>query len=382
MSGFLSRWNVLALVLSGALFAAAGAVIGLGSFDGAADADTAAERLNPPAPRATFSFTGDTLTLRRVNYSARKPDGTFDYHHMFRGIEPYISWADVAICHVENPVAPPGEPVIIEPPEMSSAASLASALASGGFDRCSTASNHSLDRGAAGIDATLGALDAAGIAHHGTARTADERRAQPFVVNDIGVAHLSYSYGFDGKPFPAGEPWRANPIDAAVIVADAARARADGAEAVIVSLHWGATAAAQPTSYQRTVAEAITASGMIDLIVGHHAHVLQPITQVNGVWVVWGLGNLLSDHPTGPLLPPASQDGAIVSVTLAKGPTGEIRVSTPTAIPTWVDKQQGHVIRTTLEMHDPALPISTRAELTRSHARTSALLAGFVIVTP
>lgn len=94
--------------------------------------------------------------------------------------------------------------------------------------------------------------------------------------------------------------------------------------------------------------------------------------------MVWGLGNLLSDHPTGPLLPAASQDGAIVSVELTQEPGGPVVVGRPSAVPTWVDKTRGHVIRTTFEAGDPTLPASTRAALTQSHARTTSLLAGFV----
>ena len=47
----------------------------------------------------------------------------------------------------------------------------------------------------------------------------------------------------------------------------------------------------------------LTASDSVDLIVGHHAHVVQPIEQVNGVWVVFGLGNVLSNLPTSSTWP-------------------------------------------------------------------------------
>ncbi len=119
---------------------------------------------------------------------------------------------------------------------------------------------------------------------------------------------------------------------------------------------------------------------MIDLIVGHHAHVLQPITEVNGTWVVWGLGNLLSNHPTGPKLPASAQDGAIVSVEVTKAPDGSVSVSRPSAVPTWVDKTNRHTIRTTFERFDTALPAATRAALAVSHARTSGVMAGFIAV--
>lgn len=380
MAGPFTRRSAAALAVVVASLALVAGVEGLGEPGDAGVVAEPAVRIDPPTPRVTFSFTGDTHTSRHVNWSAQLPDGTFDYRHMFANIAPYVGWADVAVCHFENPVAPPGQPVIIEPPEMSAAATLATALASGGFDRCSVASNHSLDRGVAGIDATLDALDAAGLGHSGMARSAGERRAVPFEVNGIAIAHLSYSYGFDGNVVPASEPWRTNPIDPAVIVADAVQARADGADAVIVSLHWGAAANVQPTAYQRTIAEAVTAPGVIDLVVGHHAHVLQPISKVNGTWVVWGLGNLLSNHPTGPKLPAAAQDGAIVSVELTKARDGSISVSRPSAVPTWVDKTNRHVIRTTFERFDPSLPTTTRAQLTVSHARTSGVMAGFVAV--
>ena len=61
------------------------------------------------------------------------------------------------------------------------------------------------------------------------------------------------------------------------------RRRALGAEAVIVSLHWGAEGRHAPTRYQRDVAAWLTASDSVDLIVGHHAHVVQPIEEINGV---------------------------------------------------------------------------------------------------
>ena len=72
----------------------------------------------------------------------------------------------------------------------------------------------------------------------------------------------------------------------------------------------GSTRAVQATADQRRIAEAVTASGAIDIIVGHHAHLLQPIEQVNGVWVVWGLGNHLSNHPTSDEWPPCQTRGA------------------------------------------------------------------------
>jgi poly-gamma-glutamate synthesis protein (capsule biosynthesis protein) len=324
------------------------------------------------------AFTGDVLTHRVVNREALQPDGRYDYSSMFAGIAPLVSAADLAICHLEAPVAPSGEDVIIPPEQLSSAASITDALAAAGFDRCSTASNHSADRGAAGVDATVAAFEAAGISQSGMARSEAGRLPAIVTVNNVRFAHLSYSYGFDGRSFPAGERWRANLIDPQQVIDDAAAERALGAEVVVVSLHWGASQAKRPTDDQQRIADAITASGQVNLIVGHHAHVLQPISQVNGVWVVWGLGDFLSDLPTSDEWGASTQDGALVSVTFERAADGAIAVATPTVRPTWCDKDNGHVVRSTAEQNDPALSDGVREELRRSEERTRGVLGEFI----
>jgi poly-gamma-glutamate capsule biosynthesis protein CapA/YwtB (metallophosphatase superfamily) len=71
----------------------------------------------------------------------------------------------------------------------------------------------------------------------------------------------------------------------------------------VVSSHWGDEYRQEPTAAQRAVAEELTGSGHVDLVVGHHAHVPQPAEQVNGQWVLFGLGNFLLDLT--PRRPPA-----------------------------------------------------------------------------
>jgi poly-gamma-glutamate synthesis protein (capsule biosynthesis protein) len=369
----------LRVVHAVAAVAMAGASIGLfsspGFTGGNARSSSPAVRLNPPLHRATFAFTGDTLMHRPINEFALQPDGSYDYTSMFANVAPLVSWADVAICHLEVPVAPPGTPVIVGPVIHSTAPQIGAGLRSAGFDRCSTASNHSLDRGVAGIDATVAALTGAGVAQSGMARSAAEAIPQVFDVNGIKVAHLSYAFNLGGY-VPSNEPWRANVIDVDAIVASARDARARGAEAVIVSLHWGTPAQATPDGFQRSVAQAVTASGAVDLIVGHHAHVLQPIEQVNGKWVVFGLGNFISNQQLG-YWPPSSRDGAVVTVALTKNAAGAITVETPLVYPTWTDQLHGWVVRPTSEADDLSLAASVRAELAISEQRTRSLLGPF-----
>ncbi|MGH9135706.1 MAG: CapA family protein, partial [Acidimicrobiales bacterium] len=115
----------------------------------------------------------------------------------------------------------------------------------------------------------------------------------------------------------------------------------------------------------------------IDLIVGHHAHVLQPIEQVNGVWVVYGLGNMISNMPTGPY-PPESQDGAVAVVDITIAPGGA-NVAPPVIHPTWVDRDNGWTVYLVQPaLADPALDPWLRERMETSLRRTEGVLGEFI----
>jgi poly-gamma-glutamate synthesis protein (capsule biosynthesis protein) len=333
----------------------------------------------------TLAFTGDALWHSPLWQQAERNfaganGGTTgrDFTPMLARLRPIIAAVDVGVCHLETPIAPDGlfttHPLYGVPPEV------VAAIADTGFDRCSTASNHSADRGVAGIDHTVGVLEANGLAQSGMARTPAEIAPRVFVADGIAVAHLSYTFGYNGLRLPAGEEWRSALIDPTRIIADATWARQLGAEVVIVSMHWGVEGRRDVTPEQRAVAEQVTASGVVDLIVGHHAHVLQPIEQINGVWVIFGLGNMISNLPTTPRWPAAAQDGAIAVVAITKRADGSPVVGQPIVHPTWVDRSGGwtvHVVRQSLA--DPAIAAGVRQQLEVSLRRTSEVLGGFVV---
>jgi poly-gamma-glutamate synthesis protein (capsule biosynthesis protein) len=337
-----------------------------------------AVRVDPPLRRLTLVFSGDTLPHDPVIDSAQRwGNGTYDFRPMFARIAPIVSWADLAICHLETPVAPDGE-ALSPAPRYGVPKEIAAGIASAGYDRCSTASNHSLDRGDAGIDATVTALEDAGVSEAGMARTPDEVSPRVLDVHGVRVTHLSYTWGFNGFRLPADVWWRANLIDPVRVVADATAARAAGAEVVIVSLHWGNEGDWHVTGYQREIAARIMGSGTVDLIVGHHTHVIQPIERVAGRWVVFGMGNALSNMPTGALPMASSQDGELVTVVVREQPDGSFVVSQPVVYPTWVDRDAGHVIRPVLaDLADPATPPGIRAQLAESLARTRSVVGDY-----
>lgn len=260
----------------------------------------------PPDVELTLVAAGDVLTHQPVNSSARTADG-YDYAPLFTAMNPWVGGADLALCHLEVPVAPRGSapsgfPLFGAPVE------IVAGLRDAGWDGCSTASNHSVDRGRAGIDETLAAMDAVGLGHVGTARSAEEaHNPQVYELSRPGgtvrVAHLAATYGTNGVALPTDAPWSVNtPIDTEVLVADAARARADGADLVVVSVHCCVEYVSAATDQQQRIAAELAGSGEVDLLIGHHAHVPQPIERLDGgphgdgMWVAHGLGNYVSNQ--------------------------------------------------------------------------------------
>lgn len=345
---------------------------------------TGAARLEP-APdtaretRLTIVASGDLLIHAPVALAA-STGGSYDFRPLFARIRPLVRRADLALCHAETPIgAGPrsGYPIFNAPAE------LAPALRWTGFDACSTASNHSVDRGAAGIASTLAALRRAGVRTTGTARTrAESRRILLLRSQGVDVAFLSYTYGTNGLPLPA--PWSVNLIAPRRIVADARRARRQGAELVVVNLHWGAEYVHAPTSDQRRVARAVLRSGAVDALVGQHAHVVQPIRRIYGRPVVFGEGNLLSAQSVA-CCAAATQDGLIAILHVRAG-GGRARVVRVEYVPTRVARP-GYVVtpvglRLLRLAREGAGGSAETAELRASYRRTVAVAGRSRFVRP
>ncbi|NNN36756.1 CapA family protein [Streptomyces sp. S3(2020)] len=261
------------------------------------------DRPGRPAPSAdgprgfTLVASGDVLPHSSVIDRARFDAGGtgYDFRPMLSGVEPVVSRADLALCHMETVYGADGDytgyPAFKSPPEV------AQGLAATGYDGCSTASNHSLDDGAQGISRTLDALDRQGVRHAGSARTEAEARTVTLLrAGAAKVAHLAYTYDTNGYPLPQGQPWAVNLIDEGRILADARAARRAGADVVVVSVHWGTEWQDAPDDRQLTLARSLTAARTdgrpdIDLVLGTHAHVPQAYEKVNGTWVVYGMGD-------------------------------------------------------------------------------------------
>jgi poly-gamma-glutamate synthesis protein (capsule biosynthesis protein) len=227
---------------------------------------------------------------------------------MFQAIRPFVRGAALAFCHVETPIGAGRAavyPVLNSPPE------LARAIAWTGWDVCSTASNHSADKGQHGIERTALALDAAGVRHTGSFRSpAEARRILIVRVHGVRIAFLAFAYGTNlSRP----NSWSVNVISRRKVVADARRARRQGADLVIVNFHWGKEYVHAPNAQQRSLAHYLLTHRVVDVIIGQHTHVVQPISRIDGRFVVFGEGNLLS-YQTAACCNPQTQNGLIAVI--------------------------------------------------------------------
>lgn len=331
-------------------------------------ADVAARTSRAPATQApsagsvTIGATGDLLAHESVidsaaAYARSSPQVDYDFSPMFAEVADLLREPEVSLCHLETPLSPDntelsrtGVFTFNAPHE------LAEAVAGAGWDGCEFASNHTMDHGLQGLTDTEAIIREAGLGYTGPT-THQERAGKPqtYDVRGTRVAHLAYTYTYpnDGSPttvVPSQAPWLRRNLWPALgsegISADAATARAAGADFVVVSMHWGQEYQTEPTEQQRMIARQLLGSGDVDLILGTQVHVVQPCEKINDRYVFYGLGNFLSNQSpqtTGGVLRTETQEGVIVSVTLSRTVEGALRASAAYR-PTRVDLE-GHVVR-------------------------------------
>jgi len=289
----------------------------------------------PPPDSFTLVATGDVLVHqdRALTEGARRPDGSYDFAGVFEPVAGLIGDADLAICHLETPVAAAGGPYRGYP-SFAVQPEIVGALAGAGYDLCSTASNHSLDDGFDGLVRTLDALEAAGIGATGTHRSQEASR-EPTVVDldGVRVGHVAATFGTNGVPLPAGREWSvdvADLPDVEGVLEAAARARAAGADVVVASLHCCLEYDNDPTPTQVAAVRALLASPDVDLVLGHHAHVVQPFERIGDEWAAYGLGNHLAEHSTRGY---PTEDSVAARFTFTRGADGRFTVSEAEAVP-------------------------------------------------
>ena len=256
----------------------------------------------------------------------------YDFDPMFAGVRSLVTGADVALCHEEVPFAAPGQPlqnfpVFAAPPEVASVDRRLRLRRL--HDRVQPQHRPGLRRSGAH---RRPARERAGVAHIGTFRTVAERRRPVILTTEDGVriGVVAGTFGTNGFPLPAGREWSVSMWDAPNLLAQARAARAAGADVVVVHLHGGDEYNHLPNAAQTALVERLTRSPDVDLVLGDHAHVVQPITRVHGKWVVYGMGNMVAQQD------PARADtyqGILARFTFTERRSGRFAVTRAAYVP-------------------------------------------------
>ena len=252
----------------------------------AAAASAAAE------PSATLMIVGDVMLGRGVarqmaRYSADYP---------LRDVWPLLQAADLTVGNLECTISERGQ-ARPGPYRLRAQPGAAGALARAGFDLLSLANNHAGDFGEEAFLDTLDYLKGEGIATLGAGRSAEEARKPAVrVVRGIKIAFLAYD--------TLGGEWLP-PQRAAVArldlprLSDEIRQAKSRSDVLVVSFHWGDEYSRIPSARQRQVAQ-IAAQAGADLVIGHHPHVFQGVSLVEGAPVAYSLGNFVFDQDFNP----------------------------------------------------------------------------------
>ncbi|WP_256838690.1 CapA family protein [Ornithinimicrobium faecis] len=288
----------------------------------------------------TIGAAGDLLSHAPVIANAQANAGGqgYDFSPMFADVKDLLTDNDLTICHMETPLSPDNTNITV--PRVlvfNTPHELADAVADAGYDGCDFASNHTWDQGLSGLADTQQVIEDAGLQYAGpVGDEADAGHYASYQVNDVDVAQLAYTYTIynSGQPttdIPPEAPWLGESlwpvIGAEGIIEDAEAAKADGADFVVVSMHWGNEYWTDPTDQQREIAAELLESDAVDLILGTHVHVIQPCEKINGKYVIYGLGNFLSNQSpdtTAGKLRAETQEGMFARFHLAKDENGKV----------------------------------------------------------
>lgn len=246
-------------------------------------------------------FVGDLMGhMPQVN--AAKYDGgdsSYNYRKAFKEVKDYFNLFDIRVGNLEVTFA--GEPYSGYP-RFSSPDQYGEDIKDVGVDVLLLANNHILDGAQKGFERTLSTVDRLQFQRvGGFYNQAEKDSIYPLILDKHGIklSILNYTYGTNG--FTPKHPNIVNYIDTALIRKDVLRSRELGAELVIACVHWGVEYARREHISQSQVAKFMVQSG-IDLIVGGHPHVVQPIkwlpakNESDSVAVAYSLGNFFSNQ--------------------------------------------------------------------------------------
>jgi len=251
----------------------------------------------PIKQEISVSAIGDILIHDRVYNDAKVDDG-YDFYPMLSEVQPYLHDSTITFANQETMIG--GVKLGLSSyPMFNSPQEVGDTLRDVGVNVVSLANNHTLDRGEEVILRAIEHWEELDMLYVGAYKNeADQKKIRVMETEEeISVAFLAYTYGTNGIPVPKGKEYLVNMIDREQIAEDIERA-SEKANVTIMSLHFGNEYERMPNEEQKALVQFVADHG-VDVVLGTHPHVLQPVEWVTGedgneTLVAYSLGNFLS----------------------------------------------------------------------------------------
>ncbi len=296
---------------------------------------TEPEKTEPEEKRVTLAMVGDMLLHTPVSNSGRRSDGSYNYDYLFRFVRKDIWRADVSLVNQEVVLAGG----ISGFPRFNGRFEVANAIGKAGFDVVLHATNHSMDQGRSGLLTCLNRWKKACPHVKVTGMYAGKKAAEKITVvkkNGIRIALLNYTYGTNGLPLPPDMPYALNMMSRSKVERDVRKAKKK-ADFVVVLPHWGTEYRTAPDSYQQSWTKTLAGLG-VDLVIGTHPHVIQPVRWVRGrkghrMLVYYSLGNYVNSYSGVKTGAYRQYCGGMAKITLSRRGKGRVKVQEAKMVP-------------------------------------------------
>lgn len=240
--------------------------------------------------------TGDGL-IHSVIFRNYYKNGVYDFTDAVKYVKDIVKDYDIAYYNQETPagddsITYSGYPMFYTP------SAYVDAMRDAGFNTISLASNHSLDKGEKGILNTVKYFKTTNTLYSGM--NDSEEMRNNFIIkekNNITYTMLSYTTITNGLQVPSGKSYLLNLYDKEQVKKDIEAVR-DKVDVLIVAMHWGIEYINMPNEEEKEIAEYLSSLG-VDIVIGNHPHILQPITKIGDTIVMYSLGNFISNQYGG-----------------------------------------------------------------------------------
>lgn len=245
--------------------------------------------------KLSLVMVGDAL-LHSSLYNDAYQNGTYNFSPQLELIKPIVQNYDLAFYNQESILG--GTSLGLSSyPTFNSPQEFGDAMVDAGFNLVSLANNHTMDKGVKAIESSCNYWKTKDVLTAGSYCSGEEAdNIQVKEKNGIKYALLAYTYGTNGISVPQDKPYLVNLYSDEKAKADIEKVR-DKVDLLIVSMHWGTEYRSEPTDEQKREAEYLSSLG-VDIIIGTHPHVIEPITYIGNTLVIYSLGNFISAQTT------------------------------------------------------------------------------------